>query len=255
MIAFHHANTRGSRASRLRIAHLCVPETDVMSHSLPHLTLTTSTSSLSPISSTSHIFPTVTPAHTRSLILDPYLPCDFPRQSGGSTQIAPRTGCEPKLIETEAIEPEDLETRRIELDRNLGTDPYKIQERFMRNSIAEDVDEFGKVGAEMSYLQAQMHSDCDSAESIADSDREDGELRKVLTSPLERQNREDCKTSRMSTAPGKPAAMFSSGCEEPGNQLKSSIFKKKKPLIRQIWKIFFLKVIKITCSIRQDLNS
>ena len=35
----------------------------VMSPSLPHLTLTTSTSSLSPISSTSPIFPTVSPAH------------------------------------------------------------------------------------------------------------------------------------------------------------------------------------------------
>ena len=30
MITFHHANTRGSRAGRLRIAHLCVPETIVI---------------------------------------------------------------------------------------------------------------------------------------------------------------------------------------------------------------------------------
>ena len=37
------------------------------------------------------------------------------------------------------------------------------------------MDEFGKVGAEMSYLQSQMHSDYDTAESIADSDLEDGE--------------------------------------------------------------------------------
>ena len=50
-------------------------------------------------------------------------------------------------IDTEAIEPEDLEPRRTELDRNLGTD------------ITEDMDEFGKVGAEMSYFQSQMHSD------------------------------------------------------------------------------------------------
>ena len=39
-----------------------------------------------------------------------------------------------------------------------------------QNPIAKDMDEFGKVGAEMSYLQSQMHSDYDSAESIADSD-------------------------------------------------------------------------------------
>ena len=83
------------------------------------------------------------------MILDPYIPCDVPRQSGGATQV-------PSL------------TRRLELGRNLGTGPYLIQERFMRNNyqnpISEDVDEFGKVGAETSYLQSQMHSDYDSAE-------------------------------------------------------------------------------------------
>ena len=36
------------------------------------------------------------------------------------------------------------------------------------NPITEDVDEFGRVGAKMSYIQSQMHSDFDSAESIAD---------------------------------------------------------------------------------------
>ena len=70
------------------------------------------------------------------------------------------------------------------LGKNLGTDPYQIQERFMRNSITEDVDEFGKVGAQTSYLQSRIHSDHDSAESIADSDLENGELRKMLASPL-----------------------------------------------------------------------
>ena len=155
-----------------------------MSHSLPHLTLTTSTSSLSP---TSPIFPTIYPRHTRPSVHDPYLPCEVPWQRGGSTQIPSLTGYEPKSVEikaidTEAIEPEDLEPRRIQLDRNLGTDPYQIQERFWRNKlpnpITEDIDEFGKVGAEMSYIQSQVHSDYDSAESIADSDLEDGELRK-----------------------------------------------------------------------------
>ena len=107
------------------------------------------------------------------------------RQSGGSTQIPSLTRYEPKpveikAIETEAIEPEDVEPSRLELDRNLGTDPYQIQDRFMRNSITEDVDDFGKVGAETSYFQSQMHSEYDSAESIADSDLEDGEMRKML---------------------------------------------------------------------------
>ena len=64
-----------------------------------------------------------------------------------------------------------------------------------RNPIAEDMDEFEKVSAEMSYLQSQMHSDNDSEESIADSDLEDGELRKMLASPLSMQDRGDCKSS------------------------------------------------------------
>ena len=61
----------------------------VMSHSSPHLTLTTSISSLSP---TSWKFPTVSPIHTRSLVHYPCLPCKVPRQSGGSTQIPSLTG-------------------------------------------------------------------------------------------------------------------------------------------------------------------
>ena len=159
-----------------------------MSRSLPHLTLTTSTSSLS---LASPIFPAFSPSHPSPLAHDPCLPCEDPRQSGGSTQIPSLTGYEPKSVEnkafgTEAIEPEDLEPRRIEFDRNLGTDPYQTQGRIVgenyQNLVAEDMDEFGKVGVEMSHIQSQMHSDYDSAESIADSDLEDGELRKMQAS-------------------------------------------------------------------------
>ena len=60
----------------------------------------------------------------------------------------------------------------------------------MRNSLAEDTDEFGKVGAEMSYIQSQMHSDYGSADRIADSDLEDREVRKMLASPLYMRERE-----------------------------------------------------------------
>ena len=38
----------------------------------------------------------------------------------------------------------------------------------MRKSLTEAMDQFGKVGADTSYPQLQMHSDHDSAESIAD---------------------------------------------------------------------------------------
>ena len=291
MITFHHANTRGSS---LRTAHLC-PQNSchprVMSRFLPHLTLTTSTSSLSPISSISPTFPTVSPLHTGPMILDPYIPCDVARQSGGSTQIPSLTGYEPKSLEinaidTEAIDPEDLEPRRI--DRNLGTDPYQREERFVRSSTTEDTDEFGKVGAEMSHLQSQMHSDCDSAESIAVSDLEDGELRKMLASPLNMQSREECESSRMPIARVKPAAllqergarakrtqadsrkslMSSSSQErrapekpaalcfhqEPKNHKTKSRVLFSKTLIRQIWEHLLLKVTKIICWVRQELK-
>ena len=72
MITFHHANTRGSRTGKLRIAHLfCLNNncySRVMSHSSPHLTLTTSTSSLSSIS---RIFSTISPTHTRPSVHNP----------------------------------------------------------------------------------------------------------------------------------------------------------------------------------------
>ena len=68
----------------------------------------------------------------------------------------------------------------MEQDRDLGTDQYQKTGILMRNNfqnpIAEDMEEFGKVGAEISHIQSQMHSKYNSAESIADQDLEDGEL-------------------------------------------------------------------------------
>ena len=66
------------------------------------------------------------------------------------------------------------------------------------------MDELGKVGAETSYLLSQMNSDYDSAESIADSDLEDGEQRKMLASPLKMESRKEYESSRMPIARGKP---------------------------------------------------
>ena len=53
-------------------------------------------------------------------------------------------------------------------------------EKNHQNLIAEEMDEFGEVGVEMSYIQTQTHSDHDSGESSADLDLEDGEWRKML---------------------------------------------------------------------------
>ena len=42
------------------------------------------------------------------MVLDPYLPCDVPRQSGGATQIPSLTGHGPKTVETKVIETEGI---------------------------------------------------------------------------------------------------------------------------------------------------
>ena len=113
----------------------------------------------------------------------------------------------------------------------------------------------------MPYVQSRIHTDYDSAESIADSDLEDGELRKKLASPLYVENygsshkptasgkpeaklmqkrgasaqrtqadhlrRESLKSnsSHEPRASGKPDALFSSRSDELGNPFESSLFK------------------------------
>ena len=62
---------------------------------------------------------------------------------------------------------------RIEYQKEFLGDHYQ-------KPFTEDTDEFGQVGVENSYVQSQIHSDYDSAESTEDSDLEDGELRKML---------------------------------------------------------------------------
>ena len=176
-----------------------------MSH-LPLSTSTTTLSSSSPVFPPTSQTPTIHLEHNEHSGPDARSHCDDLRQSGSFTQTATPTGYEPKIIETEEgseAVPKDIEPKRIELDRNLWTVPYQIKEGFMgenyQNTFTEDV---GRPNSnqmsEKSCIQSQMRSDYDSAESIADSDLEDGELRKMLTLPLYRQE---------SNAPGKPAAI------------------------------------------------
>ena len=89
LISFHHANVRGSSS------RICVPKTfcypRVMSRSLPHLTLTTSTSSLSP---TSPILQSSSSTHPSLLSHDPNVHCDDSRRSCGSSDLQSHTGIE-----------------------------------------------------------------------------------------------------------------------------------------------------------------
>ena len=72
----------------------------------------------------------------------------------------------------------DLQPGRIELDQNVGTDPYQIPERILgddyQNPITEDTEETGKFGVDVPHVQSRTHSDYDSAASIADSDKNAG---------------------------------------------------------------------------------
>ena len=102
-----------------------------------------------------------------------------------------------------------------------------------QSPVTEDMHEFGSNGVKsLSYNESLIHSDYDSAEgiAIADSDLEDGQLRKMLASPLYIQSGARPRVS------GKPDAMFSFDSEptlntflarnrgnEPGDQFKSSV--------------------------------
>ena len=116
-----------------------------------------------------------------------------------------------------------------------------------------------EVGVEMRHVQSRMHSDYDSAESIADSHLEDGELprarRKIRffsqthsfrkpeakiiqkrgacanRTQADHSRRESLKSNSFqeTRASGKPDAVFSSRSDEPGNQFESSFFKYADP--------------------------
>ena len=201
-----------SHALGSRIAeHLCAPEKNLSSGPhrshpllLSHLPFTTSTSSSSftlPCTTTQehaqqsgqHDPLQEHPVHHES-------PQDRPvgkqrhqeslwrenRQSGGNPRTTFSTGCEPK---------EPATVSKI----SRAIDPYQffdVQKEFGEQGhqapITEEVKEIGEIGthglpdskiSETSYFQSHVHFD-DSVESTADSDLEDGELQKMLTSTL-----------------------------------------------------------------------
>ena len=191
-------------------------------------------------------------------------------QSGGNTRKTTPTGFEPKELATVSrIEAYSADPNQLhDVQENFGEEDH-------RAPITEEVKELaefrtaglpGSHLSETSYFQLHIHFD-DSAENIADSDLEDGELQKMLTSPMYAQkasgkpdavvvqerevseqftqaDRKESLTSHSrdgQKALVKPNALFSS---EHGNLIRSSVFRNANPLN--------LRETRITCSVKQD---
>ena len=121
--------------TRTRVAQDCerlCPKTfshpRVMSHSLPHLTLTTSTSSLSP---TSPVTQSSSSAHPSLLSHDSYSPCDDSRRNSGSSDLQSPTPPGP---------------RRLVWRRNR-----RLTKELDRQDAAAPGDEFGAWTAALSF--------------------------------------------------------------------------------------------------------
>ena len=113
------------------------PQAQVLSH-LPHQSFRHSHQHTRDLWYTIHIYP----AKFHGRVADQHK--SYRSQVMSPRRLRPKPS-RPKRSSLKTSSPEEL---------RLGGDPYQIQERFMRNNcqnpIAEDVDEFGKVGAEMS---------------------------------------------------------------------------------------------------------
>ena len=148
-------------------------------------------SSYSPTHSTTQREHSVHPAHLQAPSVDKL------RHQESILREVMQSGGNPRTTIPTRNDPEELATvSRIDVysgDPNQLFDVHdKVGEEDPRALITEEVKEFGEIGtagapdsnlSETSYFQSQMHFD-DSVESIVDSDLVDGELQKMLTSPL-----------------------------------------------------------------------
>ena len=154
----HRADVSLTQHAWLMIAHFSVSKTtchpSVMSHMLPHLPQNTSTRSLSP---TSPAFRPSSPSLSCPTSVNSGLdlkPCET---HGGYTKSASPTGYEPQITQSDNLEARrieldrnlgtSLQPRRLKLDQNIGTDPYQILERIVgndcQNPFTEDTEETG----------------------------------------------------------------------------------------------------------------
>ena len=64
----------------------------------------------------------------------------------------------------------DLQPRRLELDQNIGTDPVfegGILGDDYQNPITEDTEVSGKVGVDMPHVHSWIHSNCTESETVS----------------------------------------------------------------------------------------
>ena len=209
MITFHHANTRGSRAGRLRIAHICVPKTSVIHVSCLVRCRTWHWPQAQVLSHPSHpllLSFRQSHQHTQDLWYSIHIyPAMFHDRVADQHETHLSQVMSPRRLRPNRDRSDRAWRLRAKntwaLDRNLGTNLRQTPERILgddyQNPIIEDTEDTGTAGADTSHLQSQMHSNYDSAESIADSDLEDGKRRKMTASLLYRHGRGDCKSSRV----------------------------------------------------------
>ena len=271
------------KSAQLRIARsgvlktVCHPR--VMSRSLPRLTLTTSTSSLSPASS---VFPPFSPSQSCPIQI---YPATIHGGVADPLKIPSPTGHEPKVIQSN-----DLEPGRTELDRNLGSDLHQTLERIYERWLSKSCHwRYGRIWT--SWCRDALHP-------IKDT------LRLLKTRILKMENYENAGFTTVYTRARRKYWFFSKthgfgetrsrgNTEETGqvhNVLKLITQEEKawchvplktrerqgdlmqyfrqramngdsssrlifsSMLIRQNWEDLFWRAIKIICSVRQDLN-
>ena len=238
MITLHHANTRGSRAARLRIAHLCVPKTIVI-----HVSCLIYCRTWRWLRA--HVFPH--PSH---------LPLPSFRQSHHHKQDLWFSTCiYPAMFHGRVADQHKSHLSQVMSPNRLRSKSSRPKRSSLHTSSPEELSLTGILGQIRINIRKDLEkfhfwrygwiwkSWCrDFSPPVTDSFRLwlSGEhcrlgswrwrTAKMLASPLYMQSREDCESSRMPIAPRKLAAMFSSRNEEPGNQFKSSFFKNADPL-------------------------
>ena len=295
MITLNHPNTRGSRAGRLRIAHLCVPQTvaihvsclipcrtwhwppaQVLSHLFHPLILSFRRSHLckQATRASTHKYPAM--FHGR--VADQHI--SHLSQIMSPTRLRPKSS-RPKRSSLKTSSPEELSLTEIvgQIQVKYRKDSWETLflkiwmnlEKLVRRCPASSHRCIPimtqRRALQTRILKMENYKECWLQHCVCKVEKTvnplechfaPGKLAALLQErgASAKRTQADRRESLMSSAsqepsaPGKPAALFFSGNEEPGNQFQSSIFKNADPsnLGRS------LIAMKMICSVRQDLN-